>query len=565
MEKPTTNNIINQQFDLRIKAGIDGEEKCALCRKKAKFLAGDSLRFTKCCWQFICAHDLELKKELFKDEADQCPLCHKNLSVEKIALSNENISFPIIDNYGVEVDISNFADCQAIKQCSMIAHARAGGQGIFDFREKNASATFTNIKLLIDYIKNPRIIKFQSFLTNQEMLRLADYLGAPENILFELANILWEHLQDKESDSKEIKQEKQALRGIAEPYLNCPAYFFQLSKSKMEILAQLPALDLSHATISILFFDQAWVPDENGHLYYICHKFVTLRGFKELAQHLPKHFFEGSNLTLSGHRIQHFCLNDIFGSYDKIDLSSNQISTLDIASNVDNKFKKLNLQYNKMSSLDDNFYKCIRELRTKCKHIQINIRNNPFSNEQKNKIHNQWDNAITMLPERIYWAAKTKYDNLIKPLLRLTSPIIGGYMWGAAMDELATNSSPLVRNSSMFAGIIAGGAWGIGISFFLHDAHNLTDHETTSIVSTTTGGYLATRYVLNRVYANSPVDIKMLALPTVLSLGGAAGFATYAAAGILCRLAAPTIARITHPQLTDYESVWTRNKPELLL
>ena len=36
MEKPAINNLINQQFDLRIQAGIDGEEKCRMCSGKSK-------------------------------------------------------------------------------------------------------------------------------------------------------------------------------------------------------------------------------------------------------------------------------------------------------------------------------------------------------------------------------------------------------------------------------------------------------------------------------------------------------------------------------------------------
>ena len=570
MEKPTTATLSNQQFDLRIKAGLDGEEKCAICRKKAKFLAGDSLRFTKCCWQFICAHDLELKKELFKDEADQCPFCHKYLSVEKIALSNENISFPIIDNYGVEVDISNFADCQAIKQCSMIAHARAGCQGIFDFREKNASATFTNIKLLIDYIKNPRLFQFQSFLTNKEMLRLADYLGAPENILFELANILWMDLQDKASDSKEAKEEKLLLRAIAEPYLYCPEYYFKLNPGIFDALKnniqKITLLDLSHAAIGKL----DWIVDENGLLYSTRHKFVTLRGLKAFLKNLSLSAkLALKSVNLSGHNIKHFDSNEITDFYFyEINLSKNQIESIIVNPNSAIR-GNLNLQNNKITSLDDNFFNCIRNMRAKNSGIIIDLRNNPISVEQKMEISKRWNKAIDMLPERIY-DTSTKVMKPVREYSLIPAALAGAVIGGIGAHTFSKSASGWLYYPFTGLGAALGCIAGLGTGILAKNSGE--DYWTTSVASAATGSFIAGSY-LHR--ANPQLTgTKLLALPTALILGGAIGgvlgLASYAIIKpLLKHVAAPLVSKITHPGIgwNDSSTVWVEKqlKPELYL
>ena len=110
-----------------------------------------------------------------------------------------------------------------------------------------------------------------------------------------------------------------------------------------------------------------------------------------------------TNLNLSGHWITSLSFRDIPGCYNIMDLSHNQISTVDWQSYcISSVPRELNLQYNNISSLDDSFFDFIRDLRANSKSITIDLRNNQFTEEQKNEIRKKWHSAITMLPERIY-------------------------------------------------------------------------------------------------------------------------------------------------------------------
>ena len=414
MQRPIDPNI-DQQLQLLINAGIESQNECIQCHQKAHNLPGDSLRLTGCCWQFICAQDAA---KISKD----CPYCHKTFSTHKIALSNETVSMRFLDANGVELKISNYADYQALMKCETIKMAHSDASGIIDMRNNHPWITTANIQLLVEYIKNPRIICNQSIDRNKDMLQLANFMMTPENILHELSNILWEYLEEKETDSLEVTEEKTQLRGIAMPYLHCPAFLSKCVAAQHAISRVYSAHDLSYETISRRYAGHEWIQDKEGNWYNVLHKFVTLRGLKNI---LNEEFLI-RKLKISGHNLINFSWTDVPEMYDEIDVSNNRIETIIIDGVTSQLPKTINLSHNRISSLDNSFFDTVKKHRSSGMRdmLTLDLRNNQLSDAEKKETEKKLYSVNYTLPERVNW-------NVIKKCitypLYITIPVAFAY------------------------------------------------------------------------------------------------------------------------------------------
>lgn len=391
---------VDQQLQLLIKAGVDSEQKCAgACQKQAKYLPGDSLRITGCCWQFICAHDAA---KISKD----CPFCKKEFSAKSISLSNENESFHFIDNDGVEYKIGKFTNVQALKKCITLRNLLANAGGIADFRSTHSALTQHNMILLAEYINNPKIIPSLPNDQNMNILKLADYLDAPENVLHELSNLLWEHLQEKFYDSKEVKEEKKQLRSIAEPYLHCPAYLYLALQGKLDRVLSNNKIDLSYEHLQQVFAADKWISDEKGNFYNLSHKLITIRGLDTII----------SDMARSAHSLP----------------------------------VHINLKNNSIGHIDGKFFEFAKNFRSSNRpnNIVIDLQNNSFTAAQKKEIEKKLYEINYTLPERVNWNAIKKC--ITYPLYAIL-PLSNVYLARNITNDLPKLTSMLAVTSGLAA------------------------------------------------------------------------------------------------------------------
>ena len=387
------------------------------------------------------------------------------------------------------------------------------------------------------------------------MLRLADYLGAPENILSALANILWDDLQDKETDSEEAKDEKKALRDIAKAYnlCLCPGDFLCLK----------PNIKLLEKINGVYYLNLSY---DNLKKYDCSFKFTSLGGIKKFLKDLPAN--SKVSIDVSNHNIKYFETDEICDdkqySYE-IDLSNNQIDSYDLNPNLMHRTKKLNLQNNKITSLDDDFFNIIRNMRTQGRNITIDLRNNLISEEQKKEIRRKWNLAINTLPERIYNTSRTLAEK-VRPGLIIGAPIAAtlfagyhGYSWSVKTPKwFAYPYTALVSCAGLFSGSL--------ISTLLSNNY-LNGHEPASFATGLMASYLVANYFSHSTLANSN---KVLSLPAAAPIGMILGVAAYyQTKKLLTYQVAPLLAKLTHPQIgwRDSSRVWQNqaSKPEILL
>lgn len=484
----------------------------------------------------------------------------------------------IIDHNGSKNTIDSYNIIEQLKKCETIKNIR--GTGDYDFTDVQESVTIDNILRLAEYIKNPKIIAAQTIEINKQMLKLADYLDAPENILFELANILWEHAQEESTDTEAAKVEKQILRGIAEPYLHCPAFLLTMLKANFR---QTPPhnenMDLSfNDLVTARLIQSPWLKAENNLLYNYHHHFCSLKGLKDLLIFLGSQG-NRTRINLSGHHISNFALSEIQGNFSSIDLSHNWITTLEaeqfdtsIPKNRNYEMSGINLSHNKISSVNKNIYDLAKKWRLMPggSATNITISDNALTEMQKNDIRAQWDKAIDTLPERIH----KRFDRpgSINPII-LTYGLgtcgLGSFSAGYTVNHMLTNSSTWVRYPALAISSLTGFLYG-GIAAIITERNsNPSNGLYSALMGAEAGACLGSYYITNalkNVPSSTRIPITLATLPTTAALGAAAFWLASKlpkGSSYFSSLA----AKITHPQIKfgDYNAVWNAEKPSIYL
>lgn len=613
---------IDRHLQLLINAGINRDAQCiGQCGKKAHSLAGNSLCITGCCWKFICSHDAA------KIENQQCLFCHKKFSVHKTLLSNENYSFRFIDANGVENEITRFDEVHALRQCSTIKDSCSDANGIATY--SHSFLTKDNLKHLAHYIIDPTIICKQPKLFNMTMLKVADFCGAPENILFELSNLLWMDLQDKENDSDELKEEKGILRIIAEQYLHCPAYLarFITEENTNAIthgmfngpVAHQVIVNLSHLKL-VRIFENGWVTDEIGQRYNMHHTFKTTKGLtaclREIFGNRANHRLRYYGISLVGHDLQTFTLSEYQRLKDTfpndrtplgfpqpaalyINLTGNKIREL-CADQLDlmacencqhdrchNTTIQLILKNNLIDNVNDNVFDKMASLRCLKKNnnygidITIDLQNNLLTDVQKTEIQTKWNKAINTLPERMYGQS----ENGLMPRFNKVKPYFSVIAWSGLGIYLGYKYHNTPLEMMTLSGTMAGSfTSAILHKMQLNPPEDFRPPErlgimATPVLSMSIGPALIRKYINNTSFTSMIREI--LRTPETQEsqrsfaegikevgafIGGlVTGPALALGAHYLKKAAIFALARMNHPKIKNYDAIWNANKPKLVL
>ena len=368
-----------------IENGIEPSEDCPICALEAITHPNDVM-ITKCCQKFICTtcvKNLEteaiklfqlcqsaperaayLAQMGFYPKSDspetKCPLCmHVPLEMAKTKVIIKPMQ--ITDHLGASYTFTSL-QAYALEQCGLIKE-KLNDERIINFKNYNENITINGLRILANYIINPKTVE-----KDAGHFVLAHLMQAPENILYLFSNNLWNFIQPDPQDIAKITEIKTRLRAMAEPYLHCPAYLLLFIKDRQ--ITNLPEhLDLSYFNIKYQLIRSDWVSAEDKLWYFTGYKFRNLKGLKELVAYLqqckqnPDTSF--NEIILNGHALTTFSLQEIGASranarypqYSVIHLSDNRITTLDASQFEGARLPAtLNLQENQITQINDTIY-----------------------------------------------------------------------------------------------------------------------------------------------------------------------------------------------------------------
>lgn len=116
------------------------------------------------------------------------------------------------------------------------ADAKEDATKSFTVNHDKPFATAEHICLLVKYIDDIKSTQIKQkehdFCT---LLDLANYVEAPEHILYAFSNKAWPLLQEEGNDHNNIKRYKKHLRTIAQHYLASPKHFAKFIEQKKHL------------------------------------------------------------------------------------------------------------------------------------------------------------------------------------------------------------------------------------------------------------------------------------------------------------------------------------------
>lgn len=545
--------------------GIDSEDLCHVCHRLAKNVPQNARHITNCCNTFICEDDAnnillpaqtiktenkqfkehlrtnfpriseEKRKKMYKEGKTQknlsCPKCQKKLSISEAFLQkavSSKLSLSLIDAEGKQFALSPelsgaLLECESFKMHGDELSTPAP----LDFANvKPEQKRFLKKNLIIQlaqFIKDP-VKEIQHVATDLELFELANYLAAPNNILYLLANESWPLMQDKQNDNSLTKEYKKNIRKLAKPHLASPKHlteYMQCSPhgkklkfiKKWDEYDQAYAIHLSFGTISRYLENGGWYQDENNHWYKV-YPFYTLDGIHNLWGSHDKL----KSINLPGHRIE-----TVSGALlEKIHPDPEQ--AIDI-----------NLDGNPIIAFDESFFQALAKKRAHTNGISLSFADHKLTDVQKEEVQKKFYQATTTLPQR--YLSRLTYSCLA---------ISAGCIGSALAVEYIAHKAPVLTNttSTVSSGII-GLSIGGGIGAQIHSVIGLIGG-----IIVGAGSSLATIGYMK--------DHNAVTIPThifTVPLGGYAGLK-------LMNYAALKLARKSHPDISlqaDNNIVWNSN------
>lgn len=376
------------------------------------------------------------------------------------------------------------------------------------------------------------------------MFEIAHYLGAPDNILFIIANELWPCMQNQTGDSAEKKAYKEQVRYLARPFLCSPKHllhYLQINRVASNFLKDLihnnNKVQLSFVIIRFLsqnINDHGWYTHNNTD-WYMGYQFCSLEGIEELITYLNAND-RYKHIDLSGHMLETFSC-DMVENIVGLNLSGNQIEQLTGAQLKYTKgyLPSINLDNNPISRIDESFFQRIyreRTIRVTNSECYISLKNNLLTAKQKKKAKQKFYEATHTLPER--YITQDRLSNFT---------IAGGILAGTAASlytgyTLATYMPTLPKYISEATSALAGGMLGIIGS---------NDKFSLSLLSWNTLAGCTTAYLIaHKLLEKAPRLAKVIPGIEAGVLGAVAGACGGAA---IERVATNKLARLTHPHL----------------
>lgn len=363
----------------------------------------------------------------------------------------------IIDAEGVEFTL-NAKYVTALLRCKLVSGmyddplfkrgAEEEPKKVLPMSGDKPFATAQQICLLAKYIYDIKSTqtkeKEHDFCT---LLDLANYIEAPEHILYAFSNKAWPLLQEERSDIDGIKSYKKHLRSIAQNYLASPKYlarFIEQRKSTIEVglkeICDTTKVNLSYEHVLRFFAEikkaniEPWYEEGDGIFYDVSYRFVSLNGLKELRDALPTAksdwpYDKILSLYLNSHAINDrkllHAIFEVFPQINYIFLENNQIAEFDFPRFTQERLQNfdgdptvslIRMSNNKITHLNESFFEGIRQMRSYRRYMHFNLEGNPISPDQKTLMHKKMYYATHTFPERYVSLKNIKF--LINPTLK---------------------------------------------------------------------------------------------------------------------------------------------------
>ncbi len=579
---------------------IDLDSQCMVCIEEAKKIPSEELRLTNCCHNFMCKPCEDQIRKIAQANADQyataegqiqfiqqngyapkdqlkalCPTCKDDL---RTRLASTQQPLKVIDIIGTKFTLEPKL-AAALLKCSLILKAYESNGGVLDFSgisyKKYAFLTQDYIVRLAQIIDDPEKGRSESIEQDLKMFEIAHYSGAPNNILFIIANELWPLMQDQVNDAKETKEYKNYVRELARPHLSSPRHFLKYLQTNHTasnfcrehcIEGVSPLIKLHFSLIKHLMKrapGSGWYKYNNEE-WYANYPFYTLDGITELLKHLGVNvqakdiLYKNWSLDLSGHRLEIFSC-DFMTHIDTLDLSNNNIKQLcdTQLAYTDRLPHKIILNNNPINSIENSFFEALRRTRaTRFHYLEISLENCGLSNEHKQEIRKKFHKATTTIPER-YLNENKFYKSFATAgcLAGTAASLYGCY-------KLANYTPKLMKGISIGTATTLGALIGTLRELFTSNPSNgvSVPWMCFDIAAGAIGSYFGSK----ALYNYQPGLTKVLPM----AVAGLAGAASGAIAGLTGgTIIANCLAKLSHPEINMYyrgnpshEEAWRNGK-----
>lgn len=580
-----------------VKTTVTAEDQCPVCQETAANTVQNELKITNCCQNFICAscengiiqnarniaaqNQTPEQRNLFANQHGfeprnqlkaNCPLCRKDLDTRAAKLLTQTESLEIIDVNGTKFNLDPELS-QALLQCTNL-EALEAHPGILDFSGLNhGKRGFLRkefITRVAEWINNPKYQQ-SKFTPRLEIFETAHYLGAPDNILYMLANELWPSMQDNSNNNELNKEYKKHVRSLARSHLSSPKHFLRYLQSKPANYASIlktqfmggnlmdpqSGIQLDFDSLKIFMQtlrDTGWYTHNNAD-WYIQYPFCSLDGLIDLLKYLDmkSDSFLRQSLNLSNHSIENFSC-DFIEYIDILNLSNNNIQKL-----TGNQLKrkcalpaKLILTNNPINTIEESFFEALRKERaTKYNSCEISLENNKLTAAQKEEVRKKFYKATNTVPQRYFNCEM--FGNAF---------VYGGCLAGIAgalyaCNKLADYAPQFTKSLSVGLATGIGGIIGASREFLRGPSHSgkwlLFD-----VAAGATGAYFGA----HKIFEKQPALAKVLPMAFAGLTGSVTGYFAGWQAGTIT---ANGLAKLSHPEISWKNQNWANGDYTLKL
>ncbi len=583
---------------------IAADSQCPVCMEQAHTVDTNNLRITACCKNFICQPCENTIQETAARNAAQyqtaagqiafgyaprnqlkasCLLCRKDLKTNPAKLPCTQKPLEIIDANGTQFTLAPELT-QALLQCTSL-EALELHPGALDFSQlKHKFLTQNMIISLAKTIMSPKDLKktldsIEPMAEHVSKLdpkafEIAHYLGAPDNILYILANELWPYIQEDKTDSESTKTYKKSLRHLARPHLSSPRHFLRYLQSKPanytnmlrtqfmggSLLDPQGGIQLDFDSLKVFYSllrDTGWYTHDNGD-WFIKYPFCSLDGIKELLSHIGIKTDSRYSINLSRHKLETFSC-DILPDIATLNLSYNNIRTLTGSClTIANKNYIQSLPYqiilesNPIESIDDSFFEIIRKNRgTAYNTTEISLQNSNLTAAQKKDVRKKFYKATHTVPQR--YLNSRIFEGAF---------LYGGCLAGAAgalyaCNKFANYAPQFTKSLSVGLATGIGALIGASREFLSRPAPSgklmLFDVAAGSICA-----YVGSKELFNK----QPALAKVIPMICAGALGQLSGYFAGWKAGTIT---ANDLAKLSHPEISWNNENWSHGNYSLKL
>lgn len=483
----------------------------------------------------------------------------------------------VIDINGSEFSV-NPELSHALLKCTNIETLQSH-PGVLDFTGLNAShrpyLTQDKIRLLAFLIASPQSIEsaeLASKIKQLDFFEAANYLGAPDNILYLLSNELWPLMQEQKNDNEQAKNYKKYIRQLAKSHFACPRHLHNYLKAHPKIKDAFDdyhedSLKHDEDSFIILSWDKLEkfyqkLPDGGWYTYedsqwLIKYPFGSLDGIKELCSSLPYRYNNNLsiNLMLQKHRLESFSC-DLLSYIETLDLSDNNIKevTGQQIKYTNRPPRRIILNGNPINSIQDSFFEALRNVRSgwlinmydaNRKNYQddsgccISLERTALTTDQKKIIAKKFTHATKTLPEQ--YLNKTAFEVGVS----LAGALVGGIVSYYGLDYIEPKAPMVIKGLCLLPlPLLTAGFY-------------FTNHSEKNQLLVTT---LLLTFGLHKAYDKEPKAISGFTKATyTFFVGGGLGLGT--GIGAAC-LTAYGLAKYSHPKMkwndADRNLIWNK-------